>query len=110
MQEEFMAVTEVAAPSINYAAALSERTKTLIMASVVLGLFLEALDQTIVATALPAIVVEFQGIDLLAWVSTGYLLASTALVPIYGKLSDVLGRRAGRSPTASPACTVMWPA
>ena len=88
-----MAVTEVAAPSINYAAALSERTKTLIMASVVLGLFLEALDQTIVATALPAIVVEFQGIDLLAWVSTGYLLASTALVPIYGKLSDVLGRR-----------------
>ncbi len=88
-----MAVTEVAAPSINYAATLSERTKTLIMASVVLGLFLEALDQTIVATALPAIVVEFQGIDLLAWVSTGYLLASTALVPIYGKLSDVLGRR-----------------
>jgi EmrB/QacA subfamily drug resistance transporter len=39
-------------------------------------------------------VVQFQGIDLLAWVSTGYLLASTALVPIYGKLSDILGRRA----------------
>ncbi|MDZ4717699.1 MAG: MDR family MFS transporter [Roseiflexaceae bacterium] len=89
-----MAPTEAAVERIDYAATLSDRAKQLIMASVVLGLFLEALDQTIVATALPAIVVQFQGIDLLAWVSTGYLLASTALVPIYGKLSDVLGRRA----------------
>ncbi|MBC8075442.1 MAG: MFS transporter, partial [Chloroflexales bacterium] len=89
-----MAVTEAVAKNTGNVATLSDRAKILIMASVVLGLFLEALDQTIVATALPAIVVEFQGIDLLAWVSTGYLLASTALVPIYGKLSDVLGRRA----------------
>lgn len=78
---------------IDYATTLSSRTKGYILVAVLLGLFLEALDQTIVATALPAIVREFQGIDLLGWVSTGYLLASTALVPIYGKLSDVLGRR-----------------
>jgi EmrB/QacA subfamily drug resistance transporter len=89
-----MAISEAAVERIDYASTLSDRAKQLIMASVVLGLFLEALDQTIVATALPAIVVQFQGIDLLAWVSTGYLLASTALVPIYGKLSDVFGRRA----------------
>ena len=79
---------------VDYAANLSERAKLLIMIGVLLGLFLEALDQTIVATALPRIVREFQGITLIAWVSTGYLLASTVLVPIYGKLSDVLGRRA----------------
>ncbi|MBC8163761.1 MAG: MFS transporter [Roseiflexaceae bacterium] len=91
-----MAATTIDSSSerIDYAATLSERAKLLIMLGVLLGLFLEALDQTIVATALPRIVSEFQGINLVAWVSTGYLLASTALVPIYGKLSDVLGRRA----------------
>lgn len=72
---------------------LSRRSKMLIMLGVVLGIFLEALDQTIVATTLPRMVREFQGINLAAWVSTGYLLASTVLVPIYGKLSDVFGRR-----------------
>lgn len=85
--------TASAGERIDYATTLSSRTKAFILVGVLLGLFLEALDQTIVATALPAIVREFQGIDLLGWVSTGYLLASTALVPIYGKLSDVLGRR-----------------
>jgi EmrB/QacA subfamily drug resistance transporter len=59
-----------------------------------ISLFLAALDQTIVATALPAIVVAFNAIDQLSWVSTGYLLASTTMVPIYGKLSDLYGRRA----------------
>ncbi len=89
-------MTTIAVPAqerIDYAATLSSRTKGFILAGVLLGLFLEALDQTIVATALPAIVRQFQGIDLLAWVSTGYLLASTALVPVYGKLSDIIGRR-----------------
>lgn len=78
---------------IDYTKTLSSRTKTIILLGVFLGMFLAALDQTIVATALPAIVAEFRGIDLLAWVSTGYLLASTALTPIYGKLSDLCGRR-----------------
>jgi MFS family permease len=79
---------------IDYAAILPGRTKALILAGVMLCLFLAALDQTIVATALPAIVRDFNGIDMVAWTSTGYLLASTAMVPIYGKFSDLYGRRA----------------
>lgn len=77
----------------DYATALSARTKWMILAGVLLGLFLAALDQTIVATALPAIIADLRGIDLLAWISTGYLVASTTMVPIYGKLSDLYGRR-----------------
>lgn len=78
---------------IDYAAILPQNTKLLILAGVLLSLFLAALDQTIVATALPAIVRDFNGLDLVSWVSTGYLLASTAMVPIYGKLSDLYGRK-----------------
>src|SRR6266542_5051920 len=85
--------TEVSVGWVDDASNLRKRSKLLIMLGVLLGIFLEALDQTIVATALPRIVREFQGINLAAWVSTGYLLASTAFVPIYGKLSDVFGRR-----------------
>ena len=79
--------------AIDYAEELPHSTKLLILGAVLLSLFLAALDQTIVATALPAIVRDFNGIDLLSWVSTGYLLASTAMVPIYGKLSDMYGRK-----------------
>lgn len=78
---------------IDYAAILPHRTKLVILAGVLLSLFLAALDQTIVATALPAIVRDFNGLSLVSWVSTGYLLASTAMVPIYGKLSDLYGRK-----------------
>ncbi|MBC8160112.1 MAG: MFS transporter [Roseiflexaceae bacterium] len=78
---------------IDYAAILPHSTKLLILGAALLSLFLAALDQTIVATALPAIVRDFNGIDLVSWVSTAYLLASTAMVPIYGKLSDMYGRK-----------------
>ncbi len=78
---------------VDYSTQLSVRTKLLILAGVLLGLFLAALDQTIVATALPAIIADLQGIDLLAWVSAGYLISSTTAVPLYGKLSDLYGRR-----------------
>ena len=63
---------------IDYAATLPHQTKLIILGGVLLSLFLAALDQTIVATALPAIVRDFNGIDLVSWVSTGYLLASTS--------------------------------
>src|SRR5205814_4126086 len=63
------------------------------MLGVMLALFLVALDQTIVATALPRIVQEFHGLEHLSWVITAYLLASTVVVPIYGKLSDIYGRK-----------------
>jgi EmrB/QacA subfamily drug resistance transporter len=78
---------------IDYATVLPHSTKLLILGAVLISLFLAALDQTIVATALPAIVRNFNGIDLVSWVSTGYLLASTAMIPIYGKLSDMYGRK-----------------
>jgi EmrB/QacA subfamily drug resistance transporter len=86
-------ISKPAPRRIDYAATLSGRSKALILAGVLLGLLLAALDQTIVATALPRIVADLQGIDLLAWVSTSYLLSSTTMVPIYGKLSDLYGRK-----------------
>src|SRR5271157_5194460 len=59
-----------------------------------LAMFLAALNQTIVATALPTIGRDFRDFELLPWVVTAYLLTSTAVAPLYGKLSDVYGRRA----------------
>jgi EmrB/QacA subfamily drug resistance transporter len=94
----FMAVTSTSptrfeGQRIDFTTALPHPTKLLILGAVLLSLFLAALDQTIVATALPAIVRDFNGIDLVSWVAAGYLLASTAMVPIYGKLSDLYGRK-----------------
>ena len=57
-------------------------------------MFLAALDQTIVATALPTIGRQFQDVSNLSWVITAYLLASTAVAPVFGTLSDIYGRRA----------------
>jgi EmrB/QacA subfamily drug resistance transporter len=58
-----------------------------------LGMLLAALDQTIVATALPTIVGDLGGLNHLSWVVTAYLLASTSSTPLYGKLGDLLGRK-----------------
>src|SRR5258705_6258825 len=69
------------------------RRKLLVMAGVMAALFLAALDQTIVATALPRIVQEFHGLEHLSWVIAAYLLASTVVVPVYGKLSELYGRK-----------------
>ena len=64
-----------------------------ILGAVLLALFLGALDQTIVGTALPTIVTDLGGNDLYTWVVTIYLLTSTVSVPFYGKLSDLYGRK-----------------
>ena len=64
-----------------------------ILIGVMLGMLLASLDQTIVGTALPRVVADLGGLDHYAWVVTAYLLASTVTVPIYGKLSDIYGRR-----------------
>ena len=64
-----------------------------ILIGVLLGMLLSALDQTIVGTALPRIVANLGGLDHYAWVVTAYLLASTVSIPIWGKLSDIYGRR-----------------
>ncbi|WP_424951952.1 MDR family MFS transporter [Deinococcus sp.] len=78
---------------INYAEVLDFPTKRLILVGTLLALFLAALDQTIVSTSLPKIVKDLNGLNLYSWVTTAYLLASTAMVPIYGKLSDIYGRK-----------------
>ncbi|GCE20105.1 MDR family MFS transporter [Dictyobacter kobayashii] len=64
-----------------------------VLIALMLTLLLEALDQTIVGTALPSIVGSFQGFDRYSWVVTAYLLASTTMIPIVSKLSDQFGRK-----------------
>ena len=64
-----------------------------LFAGLVLVLLLAALDQTIVSTALPTIVVELGGLEHIAWVVTAYLLAQTIVTPLYGKLGDLYGRK-----------------
>jgi EmrB/QacA subfamily drug resistance transporter len=63
------------------------------LGGVMSALLLAALDQTIVGTAMPRIIAELQGFERYAWVTTAYLLTSTASVPIFGKLSDLYGRK-----------------
>ncbi|MDQ4006133.1 MAG: MFS transporter [Actinomycetota bacterium] len=71
----------------------SHRQILVIFSGLMLGVMLAALDQTIVATALPTIVGELGGLDHLSWVVTAYLLTSTASTPLYGKVSDLVGRK-----------------
>jgi EmrB/QacA subfamily drug resistance transporter len=73
--------------------ALDRRTKIEILIAILIGLFLSALDQTIVGTALPQVVTDLEGNELYTWVVTIYLLTSTITGPIYGKLSDQFGRK-----------------
>ncbi len=73
--------------------AVTGRRLVIIMVSVLLGILLAALDQTIVGPALPKIIGELQGFDHYSWVVTIYLLTSTISVPIFGKLSDMYGRK-----------------
>ena len=73
-------------------------------------MFLAALDQTIVATALPTIVGDLGGLNHISWVVTAYLLAQTVVTPLYGKLGDLYGRkivlqsRAARSSCSARRC------
>ena len=64
-----------------------------ILFMVMIGVFLAALDQTVVGTALPRIITDLGGNDLYTWAFTAYLLTSTISGPLYGKLSDLFGRR-----------------
>jgi EmrB/QacA subfamily drug resistance transporter len=72
---------------------LPHRVRLEILGAVMLGIFLAALDQTIVGTALPIIVTDLEGNNVYVWAFTAYLLTSTISGPIYGKLSDIYGRR-----------------
>src|SRR5258707_7582151 len=80
-------------PPIAPRAPLTQSEVRTILMSLMLTMFLAALDQTIVATALPTIGRQFQDVSNLSWVITAYLLASTAVAPVFGTLSDIYGRR-----------------
>jgi EmrB/QacA subfamily drug resistance transporter len=81
------------AVSSSASVAVDSRTRIEIVVAVLLGLFLAALDQTVVGTALPRIVTDLRGNDIYTWAFTAYILTATISGPIYGKLSDLFGRR-----------------
>ncbi len=74
-------------------ASLTHKEILYVFSGLMLGMLLAALDQTIVATALPTIVGDLGGVSHLSWVVTAYLITSTIVTPLYGKLSDIYGRR-----------------
>ncbi|WP_426367105.1 MFS transporter [Streptomyces sp. E-08] len=85
--------TDPAPPAGPGPAALDPRRVRLVFCGLMLALLLAALEQMIVATALPKIVGELQGLDRMSWAITAYLLTSTIGLPVYGKLGDLLGRK-----------------
>src|SRR5215468_4630692 len=72
---------------------VGQRRRLIIIGALLLGMLLAALDQTIVATALPTIAGDLHGLSHLSWVVTAYLLASTVSTPLWGKLGDMYGRK-----------------
>ena len=85
--------TAPAAPTTSSNAVMNHRQILLVIYGLMAGMFLGALDQTIVGTAIRTIGDDLHGLDQQAWVTTAYLIASTITTPIYGKLSDIFGRR-----------------
>ena len=91
-----MSATSGTAPDLPTAAPhtqLSHRQIVSILTGLMLGMFLAALDQTIVATSIRTIADDLQGLDRQAWATTAYLITSTIVTPLYGKLSDIYGRK-----------------
>lgn len=72
---------------------ISKEKRWAVFGALMLVMLLAAMDQTIVSTALPRIVSDFHGLSQYAWVATAYLLMSTITLPLYGKLSDIFGRK-----------------
>ncbi|WP_017793835.1 MDR family MFS transporter [Leucobacter salsicius] len=81
------------APSSDAPLLLTQRRIWIIFSALIAGMMLSSLDQTIVSTAMPTIVGQLGGVEHQAWITTAYLLATTIVMPIYGKFGDVLGRR-----------------
>src|SRR3990172_11048527 len=80
-------------PGVESISQMSPRTKFIVMAGTLLGLFTAAMDQTVVGTSMPRIIADLGGFGLFSWVGTGFMLASTTTVPIVGKLTDIYGRK-----------------
>src|SRR5688500_7259662 len=84
----------IASPAAAFEAPrLTHKQVLVVFSGLLLAMLLAALDQTIVATALPTIVGELGGLERLSWVVTSYLLAQTVVTPLYGKLGDLYGRK-----------------
>jgi EmrB/QacA subfamily drug resistance transporter len=91
-------VTESTAPARDIALqaqppATDRRRILLVFGGLLVAMLLSSLDQTIFSTALPTIVGELHGVDHMLWVTTGYLVAATIMMPVYGKLGDLIGRK-----------------
>src|SRR3954465_10279936 len=86
-------MTTEAAPVTGAPAQFTHRQIMVTMSGLVVAMLLAMLDNMIVAPAIPTIVGELGGLQHLAWVTTGYVLASTVATPIWGKLGDLYGRR-----------------
>src|ERR1700733_6231989 len=83
----------IAAPEDHEFTPEEHRRILVILSALMLGMFLAALDQTIVATALPTIAGDLHGLNHLSWVVTAYLIASTISLPLWGKFGDLYGRK-----------------
>ena len=81
------------APAIDDSRERTHEEIMIVVVALMLSMLLAALDQTIVATALPKIATDLHGLDKLAWVATAYLLTSAISIPLYGKISDQFGRK-----------------
>src|SRR5690349_25064722 len=80
------------APTLQ-AGSLPRRTLVMAVLGLMLGMLLGALDGTIVGTAMPRVIADLNGFEHYAWVTVAYLVSSTTMVPIVGKLSDLYGRK-----------------
>jgi EmrB/QacA subfamily drug resistance transporter len=85
--------TTTSAPAAGTPLLLTQRRIWIIFSALIAGMLLSSLDQTIVSTAMPTIVGDLGGVSHQVWTTTAYLLATTIVMPVYGKLGDVLGRR-----------------
>src|SRR3954452_8555887 len=72
---------------------MSNRRRWVVTAGVMTGMFLAALEATVVSTAMPTVIASLGGLDHYSWVFSAYLITSTVTVPVWGKLSDLYGRR-----------------
>ncbi|TNM69855.1 MFS transporter [Streptomyces sp. NP160] len=88
-----MSSTAAAPPAASAPGAFTHRQIMTILSGLMLGLFLAALDQTVVSTAIRTIADDLQGYSLQAWATTAFLITSTIATPLYGKLSDIYGRK-----------------
>src|ERR671933_193471 len=88
-----MTATSTATRPATTGVQLSHRQVLEILSGLMLGMFLAALDQTIVASAIRTIGDDLHGLSVQAWVTTAYLITSTITTPLYGKLSDIYGRK-----------------